>query len=130
MDPVAGAFYGGGFSLAPTYSAMTPPSTPSTSGGQRTQNININQKLDLMLSMFIEQKKTADETKATTDALQKHVLSLSTEVTEVKAKVESMSSVSTPSAGGIRKKIPPQLSVSILVCVHENFFNGCIFSHQ
>ena len=115
MDPAAGSFYGGGFSLPPTYSSMTPPTTPSTSGGHRSQNININQKLDLMLSMFMEQKKTVDDTKATTDALQKHVLSLSTEVTEVKTKVESMSSISTSSAGGTRKKIPPQLSVSIFI---------------
>ena len=83
---------------------MTPPTTPSTSGGHRSQNININQKLDLLLSMFMEQKKTVDDTKATTDALQKHVLSLSTEVTEVKTKVESMSSISTSKRWGNQEK--------------------------
>lgn len=58
METPAGCFYGGGYSMAPAFplsgsAAMTPPSTPSAAG-VRAQN----QKLDLMLSMFTEQKKT------------------------------------------------------------------------
>lgn len=96
-------------------SAMTPPTTPSTAG-QRSHNININQKLDLML---MEQKKTVEDTKTTADELQKQVVSLSSDLAEMKNKVESVSR--TPSAGGVRKKIPPQLSVGILVIEFQPF---------
>lgn len=109
MDPPAGSFYGhsGGYSLTPTYSlngpAMTPPTTPSASG-QRSQTININQKLDLMLSMFMEQKKTVEDTKSVTDELQKQVVSLSSDMGEVKNKMENMSTIASTS--GNRKKNP------------------------
>lgn len=111
-----GSFYGGsGLSLTPTYGsidapAMTPPSTPSFLSGQRSQSININQKLDLMLSMFMEQKNAIEETKATTEQLQKQFTSLSSDMAEVKGKMESISSA--PKVIG-KKKIPSQLSVSL-----------------
>lgn len=116
MATPAGSFYQGGYSLTPTFSAnssvMTPPSTPSSSG-HHSQNININQKLDLMLSMFMEQKKTAEDTKIATDELQKKVTSLSSELLDVKSKVEDLSSVNARSTTTTRKKIPPELSTSV-----------------
>ena len=115
METPSGSFYGGGYPLTPTYTlnaaAMTPPRTPSSAAGQRSQNININQKLDLMLSLFMEQKKTVEETKATTDELQKQVGVLSSGMTELKNKVDA---AHTQTTNGSRKKIPPHISVSRL----------------
>lgn len=104
MEPPAGSFYGGGYTLTPPYGPanITPPTTPSLAS-QRTQNININQKLDLMLSLFMEQKKTVEDTKAITGDLQKQVVSLSSDLGEVKDKVENMSSATSTSMGGSKK---------------------------
>ncbi len=111
METPTGSFYRGGCSLTPTLSsAMTPPTTPSSR--HHSQNINMNQKLDLMLSMFMEQKQTAEETKVATAELQKHVVSLSSELLEVKDKVNDLST-STQGTNATRKKIPPQLSGSV-----------------
>ena len=107
METPSGSFYGGGYPLTPKYTlnavAIMPPRTPSSAAGQRSQNININQKLNLMLSLFMEQKKTVEETKATTDELQKQVCVLSSD-----------DATHTQTTNGSRKKIPPHISVSRL----------------
>lgn len=94
--------------MTPTYnnSAMTPPTTP----GLGSQNVNIGQKLDLMLAMFTEQKKTVEDTKATADDLQKHVVSLSSDLTEMKTKVERWR-VCPALQALVEQKIPWHLSV-------------------
>ena len=58
-----GLFYRGGHSVTPTLPpAMASPSTPLASG-HHMQTININQKLYLVLSMIMEQKKATEETR-------------------------------------------------------------------
>ena len=87
MDTPSGSFYRGGYSLTPTLPpARASPSTPSAAG-HHTHTANMNQKLDLMLSMFMEQKKTAEETKVSTDELKNQVIALSSEMLEMKSKV-------------------------------------------
>lgn len=65
-----------------------------------------------MLSMFMEQKKTAEDTKTSTEELQKQVTSLSSELLEVKSKVENLSTTAR-TTNASRKKIPPEVSASI-----------------
>ena len=102
METPAGSFYRGGYSLTPTLPsstlALTPPATPSSS------RRSLDQKLDFMISMFMDQKKTVEDTKAVTDELQKQVVSLSSEMLEVKNIVENLSSSSSRSIIATRKK--------------------------